>query len=321
LKTSRKEIVELPYSFAANNYFAHKYRRELYPIWPKTLSHYTDVDGLKGILETGSLWATNVGFLNDSSEFRYGVELCQEISTRLISKAKNDIVKSALEATQRQIESVPTLEDYVCCFCEDGDLIGQWRGYTNRGKGYSISFDFNRLSRNLAQTALLNKIIYDRKVQLNILKDVFKIVIDHIDFRQANGRPCSDWNLNSLSENMRDAFHFWISRFKHPSYSEEREWRLVLHRYTNDDDEKRFPRPWGNNDLEFRAVGANLAPYDVIPFNEPRNVRKDYYPVKKIIIGPTHDRQLSEEGLKRFLAKLKRKSISVVHSKIPLRDI
>ncbi|MCX2944386.1 hypothetical protein ORG37_14910 [Rahnella perminowiae] len=30
--------------------------------------HYTDLNGLKGIIESGSLWATHFSFLNDSNE-------------------------------------------------------------------------------------------------------------------------------------------------------------------------------------------------------------------------------------------------------------
>lgn len=41
-------------------------------IWEehKKLYHYTNWDGLSGILKTKSLWATHYRFLNDSSEFR-----------------------------------------------------------------------------------------------------------------------------------------------------------------------------------------------------------------------------------------------------------
>jgi hypothetical protein len=29
---------------------------------------------------------------------------------------------------------------YITCFCEDGDLLSQWRGYADPG-GYAIGFD------------------------------------------------------------------------------------------------------------------------------------------------------------------------------------
>ncbi len=35
--------------------------------------HYTDLNGLKGITESGSLWATHFSFLNDSNELIHGM--------------------------------------------------------------------------------------------------------------------------------------------------------------------------------------------------------------------------------------------------------
>lgn len=35
--------------------------------------HYTDLNGLKGIIESGSLWATHFSFLNDSNELTHGM--------------------------------------------------------------------------------------------------------------------------------------------------------------------------------------------------------------------------------------------------------
>src|ERR1035441_5092669 len=40
--------------------------------------HYTAAEGLKGIIENRCIWATNVNFLNDFSEYQYGVEVVRE---------------------------------------------------------------------------------------------------------------------------------------------------------------------------------------------------------------------------------------------------
>ena len=46
---------------------------------PLVLYHYTSASGLKGIVESGTLWATDVLHLNDSSEISYAVELIRRI--------------------------------------------------------------------------------------------------------------------------------------------------------------------------------------------------------------------------------------------------
>jgi hypothetical protein len=41
----------------------------------KVLYHYTTTDALLGILQAGSLWATDIRFLNDSTEFTFARDL------------------------------------------------------------------------------------------------------------------------------------------------------------------------------------------------------------------------------------------------------
>src|SRR5712671_6860096 len=46
---------------------------------PRLLYHYTSADGLLGMLEGRQLWATNVRFMNDTSELGYGIGLVREV--------------------------------------------------------------------------------------------------------------------------------------------------------------------------------------------------------------------------------------------------
>jgi len=41
---------------------------------------------------------------------------------------------------------VPGYQFYACCFCEDPDILSQWRTYANRGGGYAIGFDTEDLT-------------------------------------------------------------------------------------------------------------------------------------------------------------------------------
>ncbi len=45
---------------------------------PDGLWHYTDAGGLQGILRTETLWASDPRFLNDATEFNYGLEVAEE---------------------------------------------------------------------------------------------------------------------------------------------------------------------------------------------------------------------------------------------------
>lgn len=46
---------------------------------PELLFHYTSSGGMRGILESSRLWATNYRFLNDASEVGYGMALFESL--------------------------------------------------------------------------------------------------------------------------------------------------------------------------------------------------------------------------------------------------
>lgn len=76
-------------------------------------SHYTSLEVLFNILEGDSIWAANVRFSNDAMEER-------------ILKSENPHMR----------------DDYIICFCSEGDALSQWRGYCHAG-GASIKFKLN----------------------------------------------------------------------------------------------------------------------------------------------------------------------------------
>jgi hypothetical protein len=44
-------------------------------VLPARVYHYTSTDGLLGILDSGHLWATDLRYLNDTSELHFGRSL------------------------------------------------------------------------------------------------------------------------------------------------------------------------------------------------------------------------------------------------------
>jgi hypothetical protein len=54
------------------------------------LFHYTNQAGLRGIIESRSLWFTDIFFLNDATEFQYALTLIQEELSSKIELAELD---------------------------------------------------------------------------------------------------------------------------------------------------------------------------------------------------------------------------------------
>lgn len=154
--------------------------------WPDELFHYTNINGLKGILETQTLWATHYAYLNDSQELKHFFEdglflkemcgVCKEAcnQNRDNHKLKEKInQKGGIESFVR--ESVKELlltlkelligkdssgeglaEPYVACFSTSTDknvmehgLLSQWYQY-GRDQEYAIVFNTQKLKALVA---------------------------------------------------------------------------------------------------------------------------------------------------------------------------
>jgi hypothetical protein len=106
------------------------------------LYHYTTPEGLVGIVEKHEIWATDLAYMNDTTEFRVGLDLV----TKHIEQLRGDNLGPCAErwnwlltALKRTREFGPdTLSSvYACSFSTDGDNLSQWRAYCPNG-GFAI---------------------------------------------------------------------------------------------------------------------------------------------------------------------------------------
>ena len=111
----------------------------------ESLYHYTDLNGLLGIVGSHQLWLTDARYSNDEEEMDYGYDTADKVieSLRLGADAQKvqylDLVTNNLESSES--ESV-----FVCCFCTKGDLLSQWRSYAANGTGVSLEFNWDKFS-------------------------------------------------------------------------------------------------------------------------------------------------------------------------------
>lgn len=96
---------------------------------PPIVYHYTNDVGLKGILETGQLWLTDIFSLNDPSELAHGFSVAINVLT---SKVASDSVVGEKFAKNfaafAQQGALPKVAHFfICSFSSCGDDLGQWR--------------------------------------------------------------------------------------------------------------------------------------------------------------------------------------------------
>lgn len=224
---------------------------------PKTLYHYTNQQGLLGIIGERKIWATEINYLNDHSEFNYACLLAKEIIDEFIKNHGARIMQDALTTLKRTIDTFPEIaEIYVFSLSIKDDLLSQWRAYGDKSSGYSIGFDSLYL-RQLIQAgpAHLLPCIYDEGDQRDLMHDIVNHAIN--SYMIASVRTVeSNEVFKTPPEKM---FVLDILRygpvFKNYAFEEEREWRLIISDMA------------GFYETSFRAGKSTLVPYAILDFD------------------------------------------------------
>lgn len=108
------------------------------PSLPTKLSHYTTLKGLQGIVESGSLWASNTSFLNDRAELIHALDASERAIGLLLSRKAQKAWAPMLREAFDELRDGRKADTFVACFCGDDDNLSQWRGYGGNIQGVSV---------------------------------------------------------------------------------------------------------------------------------------------------------------------------------------
>ncbi len=105
-----------------------------------TLYHYTNAVGLKGILESQTIWFTDYRDLNDPSELVHGIEMCGEVIRGLSSGSDQRVVEflDIVKRLMSQKNFAGRLDFFIASFSRARDDLGQWRAYADDGRGFAL---------------------------------------------------------------------------------------------------------------------------------------------------------------------------------------
>jgi len=285
------------------------------------LWHYTTPEGLTGIIESSSLWATDVFYLNDSAEFMHGINIAREIIKQKISSLCGD-EKRRLERFDTDLSFIGPDHKrpvYVCSLSKTENELSQWRAYCEGG-GFSIGFPHQCLADAIQdQHFELKECVYDageQKIIINSLID--SQVMPYIKNPEQFSRiPCTEQEISSIVCGGSNKFLWELSStcstLKHPSFKREEEWRLVFdHKYAfeKDENDKNKIRP------EFRTKTGLIIPYICIKLPE----NEDFWRQVSIIIGPTKYEKELKGSVHTLFRKYHKTSITITHSEMPFRE-
>lgn len=287
----------------------------------KIVFHYTTIQGLLGIINNKSIWATNTLYLNDASELHYAKDLLKQELTVFrgthpeflrAEKLDESLGHFFLETLEDNINALLPSQHmgfFVCSFSEDGDLLSQWRGYCGDGGGFSLGFRLSHL-KTCAEKARfsIKKCIYDQDKQISEIRQLLANLAATFnrEISYSNDKQQA-WDEKG-KQLLADFFLKFIKLapfLKHPKFAEEKEWRIMVTLKTN----IILPK------MKFRAGNTMVVPYLEMPLPlQGKNLDID-----QIFVGPTSDRTLSATAVEMLLRTQGIDNSQVNCSTIPYR--
>lgn len=258
-----------------------------------TVYHYTDVNGLIGIITSGCIRATHVNRLNDASENIHGFKLVHDHVSQNMPKAS----KSLFEIILSEFQSVDT---YVACYSTEDDQLSQWREYTGSQVGYCMGFETSQMATIDDRLPPLEAVIYKEHQVTNLLDRLLERVNEFFTINPTFGEVELGHVLGTVSAMLNSI----ACITKHPKFDEEKEYRHIY-------------QP-GKTGLSlspcFKSGRFGLTSYVEINFLKP-----NFVPLKSVTISPCHDFDLEKKELEIFLQKKGYENIKIEKSSIPLR--
>ena len=248
---------------------------------PDLVYHYCDTAAFMSIVANERIWCTSAEFMNDTLDCHIFDDIIGQWVDKNAALGKQAKEKIRGTYLTRHYRFIP----FVACFSFGKDLLSQWRGYADDGRGFAIGFDKKELSaffRNLknddvkngisttigAKNVIYNNSNIESKVhaQLNKLRDE-----PGKDATAVERQKTNDHNYSILAQLKIDS-----AFYKQKTFSEEKEFRLaVLSDYINFPDGSISSHVISS--LKFRRSPANLiVSYYEVFFPKP----------KEILIGP-----------------------------------
>ncbi|MET1154513.1 hypothetical protein [Arthrobacter sp.] len=205
------------------------------PMYPVGIStgevwHYTDVGGLRGILESNSFWASSFRTMNDPGEIGYGLGIITEVWKSMEAKQPPEVVNFVAELLDPDSLLAAFEHVHLLSASRDGDSLSQWRSYAGTD-GVSLGLaarsalssdpsGFDVSAPNIWGMSWI-KVAYRRKVQIARCE-----LFLHGILRDLEGSTPPYDPAQRTAQQLQTILQ--IVSFKHPAFVDERELRSTV---------------------------------------------------------------------------------------------
>jgi hypothetical protein len=289
---------------------------------PHELWHYTTVDGLRGIVSSGKVWATEARFTSDPTEYVFLRNAAIEFLKAEQQKQRLGSVGLDADALlelinihyEKGVLSPGFADVFIASFSAAEDLKSQWIDYGMGYTGVSIAFDLQqaRPPNELDSSVTLAPCVYKKDRQEELVREPVERFLEPVDALQdLNDRNSaikrtwpiveSIWPnagagpflpipssaqihelLQKGAKDMSRELFVLASHFKNPKFEEEHEWRLVLPRSKK----KNNPQLPIKYREDCWAGGRVQKPYIEWELKMPNT---DHLPIVRVMTGPRCD--------------------------------
>ena len=180
--------------------------------------HYTSATALENIVRSRSLYLSDVSAMNDTAEVSLAFDMVEGMLTSHGGKYDLNYL-GAVRSVVDLARTATLFPLFVASFCEDGDLLSQWRAYGPQ-QGFALGFDRVALAQAWSSgndgESDLNQVLYSHTPQANEFLETRLVEI----FEAA---PVSPQQHVNLARGLRQ----YVPLIKHEAFKEEREWRVI----------------------------------------------------------------------------------------------
>lgn len=289
---------------------------------PATLYHFTDVNGLRGIVGDRTLHASLATTMNDTMEMRY---VADRVDKGLSSGEFTLAALPHLDVLQflrglRQVDGLSQEQKhYVTSFCGGKDHALHWLHYGRAGTGVALGFDAQALLT--LQQVTLRRVSYKRERLDEALRGMFQ-KCDMFYARCLELLPDKTYSAEICCAALAAFVGMLGSKFKHPSFETENEWRLILPEgnAVSEQDPEDEPEPSRYSTSFKTTASGRLVPFKTIEFTNELHF-KGRFPLTSIVLGASCAVKRDDPAL-RVLLEGDRETfggVDITESDVPVR--
>lgn len=265
--------------------------------------HYTSLENCIKLLDNQSgefgIWASNLAYLNDKEEHINGLNLIDAEIEKLLINRDDDLSDWVSSYKEKRVKEYTLANEiYVICFCSERSLLSQWK-YYGKDSGVAIEYNLDRClysgfieGSDIYCPNFAYKVVYNNMTKTKIIDEYIKSNISEI----YQDSQYDAIEKQRMIHNNLERLYSYAPLFKHDSFSEEKECRLLfrpLHK---------SPSENAKSLIHYRVSDGRIVPYMKIKI-KGREEGKEIEPViKSLTVGPGRNQDLVFEALKHIVS-------------------